>query len=383
MNYVCPRCGNANARYIGYKDGVPYCRKCINLLGRLATTNNHNSHFSCVAIDYHLSEEQLVASGRIATALNQGKNVLVNAVCGSGKTELVFESIKQAVINGQQVGFVIPRRDVVIEIHRRLVKAFPFNTITAVFGGNNEILSGEIIVLTSHQLHRYPRYFDLLIMDEMDAFPFAGNDVLMAMFKRSCRGHYVVMSATIREQQIIAFKNKGGEVVSLDSRYHGHPLPVPTIVLRLGILKYFFLLRKVRELVQQNKPVFVFAPTIALCEDIFTFINKWVRGGAFVHSKCPNRQAIIDSFRANQYKYLVTTAVLERGVTVSRLQVIVFECDHQIYTASALIQIAGRVGRKSNAPTGEVIFLADRRTQAMDEAINEISAKNGKVSNML
>ena len=383
MNYVCPRCGNADSRYIGYKNGTPYCRKCIGFSGRLATPNDSPTHHAKLVVPYQLSEEQQVISERIVCAISEGKNVLVNAVCGSGKTELVFEVIKQSLIKGQQVGFVIPRRDVVIEIYRRLEKVFPHNEVIAVYGGNNEKLRGDIIVLTSHQLHRYPHYFDLLIMDEIDAYPFANNDVLLAMFKNSCRGRFIMMSATISNAEIAKFKKSGGQVVHLDSRYHGHPLPVPVIVLRMGILKYFYLIRKVRELVQENKPVFIFVPSISLCEDLFLFLSKWVRGGAYVHSRCPNRQETIDAFKDKKHKYLVTTAVLERGVTVAHLQVIVFESDNRIYTTSALIQIAGRVGRKQDAPTGEVVFLADRRTQAMEDAIAEIQAKNNKMPDML
>ena len=76
---------------------------------------------------------------------------------------------------------------------------------------------------------------------------------------------------------------------------------------------------------------------------------------------------------------LVTTAVLERGVTVKDLQVIIFGADHPLYTSSALIQISGRVGRKKDAPTGEVVFIARRETNEMVEAVNEIKEANESV----
>jgi competence protein ComFA len=150
----------------------------------------------------------------------------------------------------------------------------------------------------------------------------------------------------------------------------------------IGILKHFFLIRKIRELIKDSKPIFIFVPTIAKCEDLFAFLSKWIRKGNYVHSKRKNREKVINDFRQSKYNYLVTTAVLERGVTLKNLQVIVFECDHAIYTTSALVQIAGRVGRKKDAPQGEVVFLSDRRTAAMDEAIREIKAKNKSLSPM-
>lgn len=381
--YVCPRCGNKDPRYIGLKSGQPYCRKCIGFIGREALENSNQSFQSLVKISYELSQEQKEASEKIVNAIRSGNNVLVSAVCGSGKTELTFEVIRESLIKGQQVGFAIPRRDVVIEIYRRLKSIFPHNKVVAVYGGHNETLEGEIIVLTTHQLYRYVNYFDVLIMDEIDAFPFAGDDVLQAMFKRSLRGHFILMSATLGNKKLSEFSKSGGQVVALDTRYHRHPLPEPKIVIMLGILKLFFLIRKLREFIQLGKPVFVFTPTIAKCEDVAAFINKWVRGGAHVHSQLSNRDEIIEAFRNGEYKYLVTTAVLERGVTVKNLQVIIYESDHSIYTASALIQIAGRVGRKKDAPEGEVIFLSDRTTKAMEEAICEIRNKNKSLSHLL
>ena len=80
---------------------------------------------------------------------------------------------------------------------------------------------------------------------------------------------------------------------------------------------------------------------------------------------------------------MVTTAVLERGVTVKDLQVIVYLSDHQIYDSHALIQIAGRVGRKIDAPEGEVIFLAKENNQEMQRAVEEIVTANKKLSHML
>ena len=81
--------------------------------------------------------------------------------------------------------------------------------------------------------------------------------------------------------------------------------------------------------------------------------------------------------------YLVTTAVLERGVTIKDVQVIIFYADHAIYDSASLIQIAGRVGRKKDAPEGEVIFLAKENTKHIERAIREIKSANKALQNML
>ena len=78
----------------------------------------------------------------------------------------------------------------------------------------------------------------------------------------------------------------------------------------------------------------------------------------------------------------MTTVVLERGVTVKDLQVIVCNADHSIYDKHALIQIAGRVGRKKDAPEGEVIFLAKKLTRAIQDTISDIEKSNESLQSL-
>ena len=126
----------------------------------------------------------------------------------------------------------------------------------------------------------------------------------------------------------------------------------------------------------ENKPVFVFAPTIEICEEIYSIISKFIPLGMFVHSKHPKRNEIILDFKNGKYKYLVTTAVLERGVTIKDLQVIIYQADHKLYDEHSLIQISGRVGRKYDSPEGEVVFIATKETEAIRNAIRTIKNKN-------
>ena len=90
---------------------------------------------------------------------------------------------------------------------------------------------------------------------------------------------------------------------------------------------------------------------------------------------------MIENFRRGYNTFLVTTSVLERGVTVKNLQVIVFNADDPIYNHGTLIQIAGRVGRKKDAPEGKVIFLAHRKTIDMEKAIESIENANKDLKN--
>ena len=127
--------------------------------------------------------------------LKEGKDVLVYAACGAGKTELTMEAIQWYLCQGKKVGFAISRRQVVLEIQERMQQAFPMLQVIAVCEGFTDITDGDLIICTMHQLYRYHGWFDLLIMDEVDAFPYRDNALLEAIAMHACIGQKLMLTA--------------------------------------------------------------------------------------------------------------------------------------------------------------------------------------------
>lgn len=375
-SFICPRCGNSDSRYFGVRNGKLYCRKCISFRGDEAEQKEERPKNVVLSLDYHLSKEQENLSKQIIKNYDKGIDTLVYAVCGSGKTEISYGIIGRSMAKGLRVGFALPRRDVVIELYFRLKSAFPRNRIVAVYGGKTSRLEGDCVILTTHQLYRYPNYFDLLVMDEIDAFPFKGNDVLIAMYKRSLKGHCVMMSATPSEAIIKEFKEPGHAILELRTRFHKCPIPVPKTITVPSIFQFLFLIKRLRVYEKEGKPCLIFVPTVEKAESLFRCLSVFAKGGNYVSSKRSGRSKIISQFKNGENKYLVTTAVLERGVTVKDVQVIVYGADDPIYDSAALIQIAGRVGRKKGAEKGDVFFLAKEESSSMRKAVKEIEFCN-------
>lgn len=328
---------------------------------------------------YELSDDQKRLSAKLLGNYLNGTDSLVHAVCGSGKTEICLEVIAHCINNHLRIGFAVPRKDVVVELSYRFKDIFKNNRVVAVYGGHTAVIEGDLVILTTHQLYRYNHYFDLLIMDEIDAFPYKGNAILESFFYRSIKKNFVLMTATPTSDLLEQFKQPKRDIVELYSRFHHHPLPVPNIICGNLIYLNYKLVIEISRLLRQFKPIFIFVPTIDLSKKVYRFLSIFFSRGYYINSKSEQREIIIKRFRAKKYRYLVTTAVLERGVTVSDLQVIVYLSDHAIYDSYALIQIAGRVGRKIDAPEGEVIFLAKHKNQEMQRAVDEINAANQKL----
>ena len=379
--FVCENCGNSDINKIGERNGEYYCRACLEFRGQMAEPVQNKPLNLEIKINYELTKSQQDISRQVLQNFRLKKNSLIYAVCGAGKTELVFGVIKHALSEGKQVGFTIPRREVVIEIANRLKNTFPKAKVISVFGDQTKILTGNIIVLTTHQLFRYPNYFDLLIFDEIDAFPYAGDFVLEAMFKKSIRGNYVILSATPSKLLLDEF-SKTDSVLTLFSRFHNKKIPVPAFVRGYGTLNFFYLIRYLRAFIKCTKPVLIFVPTIAKADFLFKLLSRFFKKGNIVHSKKADKTMIIEQFKNRNYDYLVTTTVLERGVTIVGLQVIIYGADSSIYDSASLIQIAGRVGRKKEESDGEVIFIGTKKTQSIKAAISDINEKNTYLQNV-
>ena len=381
--FECPRCHNKDINKIGFLNGKPYCRNCILLRGETVDYKKNECHEFKYELNYNLSKEQAFISNEIIESYKSGKNCLIKAVCGSGKTEIVLGIISYVLSFGGRVGFAIPRREVTIEICDRLKSIFPKNKVISVYGGHTSVLEGDIICLTTHQLFRYEHYFDLLVLDEIDAFPFVNNDLLNEMFFRSIRGHYVMMSATPNDKIIKFFKDNNDVIFELNARFHHHPLPVPKVIIRKSIFKHIELIKQVKRLLKLKKQVFVFTPTIDKSESVAKLLALFIKKVKCINSKSDNKQALIDKFRKHGIDVFVCTAILERGVTFKDLQVIVFESDNNIYNAATLVQISGRVGRKKDAPDGEVIYIASEFTKEMAKSISDIKSVNKDLQDML
>lgn len=69
-----------------------------------------------------LTDGQKRAAAALTDAIKERQELLVWAVCGSGKTEMLFPGIEFALNHGLRVCVATPRTDVVLELLPRLKK---------------------------------------------------------------------------------------------------------------------------------------------------------------------------------------------------------------------------------------------------------------------
>ncbi|WP_082630126.1 DEAD/DEAH box helicase [Peribacillus muralis] len=400
-SYHCVRCGNKEQTMfytfpckICDRD-CTYCRSCI-MMGRVSECaklyrwTGPGIQFtipdSVMSWSGTLSAGQQKASDRVVEAVKGKDEFLVWAVCGAGKTEILFPAIEAALLDGKRICLATPRTDVVLELSPRLKEAFPAIEVTTLYGGSAERHGfSPLTVSTTHQLFRFIEAFDVIIVDEVDAFPYSIDDSLHYAVDKSKKASAstIYLTATPSKRMQRLYRSGKLKAAIIPARYHRQPIPIPEMKW-CGNWKKKLLQKKippaisrwVSERLEQKIPFLLFFPSIEVMEQGIPLFQMLSPNLKIVHSQHPERKERVMAIRNGDVPGLLTTTILERGITIERLEVAVIGAEHEVFSESALVQISGRVGRSFVHPLGTITFFHYGKSKAMIEAIDHIQRMN-------
>ncbi len=219
-----------------YQTIIFYCRACL-ALGRVSSRDVLLSLPEPNLFDGHdilswsgkLTAKQQEVSNELIATLKEKNEHLVWAVTGAGKTEMLFPVIHKALTQRYRVGIVSPRVDVIIELAPRLQAAFSKTDMVVLHGEQTQDYRYTPLVLaTTHQMLRFKSAFDLLIVDEVDSFPYAGDKMLSYAVQQAKKatGTLIFLTATPTKQLQKRVRRGSLKTSYLPLRYHQHLLPV-------------------------------------------------------------------------------------------------------------------------------------------------------------
>ncbi|WP_091662627.1 DEAD/DEAH box helicase [Alteribacillus iranensis] len=398
--FRCHRCYTDNPKMFGRAPCsscgslCTYCRHCI-MMGKISTCtpllrwngpSPVNSPHPHLKWEGTLTKGQLKAAQALKDSIEKEQELLIWAVCGAGKTEILFPGLQFALSKKKRVLVTSPRTDVVLELMPRMQKAFPNIPINGLYGGGTKKdPPASLVIATTHQTMRFTDTFDVVVIDEVDAFPFHADDSLLhAVYKsKKNKASIIYLTATPSEDIKQRVANEDLSSVVIPRRFHGHPLPVPRFQWSGSWQKDLNHMRLPKSLqkwcahrIENGIPALLFVPTIEILEKVTSILkrkNPHIQG---VHSKDIKRHQKVSEFREGVVPLLVTTTILERGITIPGVDVAVLGSEDNIFTESALVQIAGRAGRSSSKPHGDVVFFHFGKTKAMKKACQHIVKMN-------
>ena len=389
---VCQRCGSKVEEEWHLPVGAFYCRECL-IMKRV---RNDEPLYYFPQEDFprqdvlkwsgQLTPFQERVSMGLLQAVDKKEPSLVHAVTGAGKTEMIYQVVAKVINRGGAVCLASPRIDVCLELYKRLQSDFTCK-ISLLHGESEPYFRTPLVVATTHQLLKFYQAFDLLIVDEVDAFPYVDNPLLYHAVNNCVKesGLKIFLTATSTDE--LDKKVKQGELkrLSLPRRFHGNPLVIPKPVWLSDFDKHLQknrLVPKLRRYIEKQRetayPLLIFASEIEKGERLKEILQRDFPNEkiGFVSSVTEDRLQQVQAFRDRELTILISTTILERGVTFPCVDVFVVEANHQLFTKSSLIQIGGRVGISMDRPTGQLIFFHDGINRSIKKAIKEVKEMN-------
>ncbi|OCT13145.1 hypothetical protein A8709_20585 [Paenibacillus pectinilyticus] len=411
--YTCKRCGSGGERMfwtdcLSCGQACPYCEECLTL-GRVRScsllvvggtgevASDGVEDLSGYIEPWGLSDAQTQASLEGLTYIQSSppspRKFLIWAVTGAGKTEMIFPFIHYTAARGGRVLIATPRKDVVLELQPRIQRAFAGYSVVTLYGGSEQRWEqGQITIATTHQLLRFHQAFDLVIIDEIDAFPYHNNPMLSYAAEQVCKpsGTNILLSATPPTAIRRAAERGRLPHVRVPVRYHKHPLPVPQLISTPTVRKFITtqtiplsIKSRLFVSIERGAQVFLFVPNIQLVEPMVSLLRNKLHENQMTairvegtSSKDSSRTEKVQLFRNRDIRILVTTTILERGVTVPQSDVFILDADSKLFDEAALVQMAGRAGRSKDDPFGKVYLAAAEITKSQKEAVRQIRTMN-------
>ena len=388
----CQRCNSSILEEWHLPIGAYYCRECL-LMKRV---RSDQALYYFPQEDFpkqdvlkwrgQLTPFQEKVSEGLLQAVEKKEPILVHAVTGAGKTEMIYQVVAKVINAGGAVCLASPRIDVCLELYKRLQDDFACE-IALLHGESEPYFRTPLVVATTHQLLKFHHAFDLLIVDEVDAFPYVDNSVLYYAVNQCVKVEGLTIFLTATSTDELDKKVRTGELkrLSLPRQFHGNPLIIPKPVWLSDFnrcLEKNKLSAKLKTYIEKQRrtsyPLLIFASEIKKGEKLKEILQEQFPNEniGFVSSVTENRLEQVQAFRDGELTILISTTILERGVTFPCVDVFVVEANHRLFTKSSLIQIGGRVGRSMDRPTGELLFFHDGLNTSIKKAIKEIKQMN-------
>lgn len=188
----CQRCNSIIPEEWYLPIGAYYCRECL-LMKRV---RSDQALYYFPQEDFpkqdvlkwrgQLTPFQEKVSEGLIQAVDKQEPTLVHAVTGAGKTEMIYQVVAKVINRGGAVCLASPRIDVCLELYKRLQDDFACE-ISLLHGESEPYFRTPLVVATTHQLLKFYQAFDLLIVDEVDAFPYVDNPTLYHAVKNSVK----------------------------------------------------------------------------------------------------------------------------------------------------------------------------------------------------
>lgn len=336
------------------------------------------------ALDLMGFSEATEVQSRAIPAILEGRDVMVSAKTGSGKTAAFLLPMLDKMLrvdaprnSGTRGLILLPTRELALQTVKTFEKIARFTPIKCgiVIGGEafrHQIASlrknPEVLIATPGRLVEHldkgsTDFNDLefLVLDEADRMLDMGFAEDMNKIAMACRKgrQNLLFSATLKHRNFGRIQHILENPVSIevDSYKQGHSQITQQMILADGDEHKKKLIKALVE-AEQSEKVFVFCKTRAQCTEVGEHLAATDLKVGYLHGEIPqsDRKQVLNRFRDGKLQVLVATDVAARGLDVPDVDLVInYTVAH---SGDDHVHRVGRTGRAGKQ--GKAIMLVDR-----------------------
>lgn len=305
-------------------------------------------------LPYKLTEDQLRSINEIVTDLRSPFPMkrLLSGDVGTGKSLVYMIPAVAAWQSGAKVGIIVPSQLLVSQVAREIRNFFPGTVVTEVIAGV-KVFEGIAIGTTAilSAAIKSKTEFDFVVCDEQHKFSVSQKEALLKK-----QTNFLEATATAIPRTL-AIVNYGGMSLSVLKNCPVKKEIVSRIVYSNEKDKLFDFVNKI---ISYGGQVAVITPLVEDQGDAevkirlqsvneayeeWCWIFPWARIGVLTGKMNPDdKKAVIEKMHQKELDILISTVVIETGVTLPSLRALVVVHPER-FGASQLHQLRGRVAR--------------------------------------
>ena len=331
------------------------------------------------ALDKLAFTEATEVQARAIPAALAGKDVMVSAKTGSGKTAAFVLPMLDRLLatdapgSGTRALILLPTRELALQTAKMFAKLARFTHIKCglIIGGESfkyQIATirknPEALIATPGRLVEHIEKgttdfndLELFVLDEADRMLDMGFAEDMQLIAAACKKQRqnLLFSATLKHKGMHHIREilNAPESIEIDSFKEGHSNIIQQKVLADDTAhKQKLVVALIRE--EQARKVFVFCKTREQCHQLGSALQAKGLQAGFIHGEIPQnqRKTVLNRFRDNKLQVLVATDVAARGLDVEAVDLVInFTVAHSGDDHVHRVGRTGRAGRAGKAIT--------------------------------
>ncbi len=311
------------------------------------------------SLPFSLTSAQKQANSQILADLNRKtpQNRLLEGDVGSGKTVVAAIAAYATILAGFDVLFAAPTEILAFQ-HQKTLEAIlaPFKIKVGIWTGSRKT-AGDITCGTHalFQTYKPKRQVGLIIVDEQHRFGVAQRAKLFQDQTKKFTPHFLTMTATPIPRTLALTLYRDLDLSVLDQMPLGRQKISTHVVPNLKRNDAYKFIEKQ---IEEGRQAFILTPFVEPSETMASvksateefkklknkFSAKIKLGLLHGRLKSKEKEKIINDFKKNKIRILVTTPVVEVGIDVPNATVMMIESADRFGLAQ-LHQLRGRVGR--------------------------------------